>query len=128
MLKGGGRGGIPPEGFRGVGDHDDAQLDALADGKGQILVAVAKICKKAAKTQSEKTTAIKASKGFYENVKWFTERAQRFLCLHQLQSVQGVWSLALQRDQQVEQTLSRHSRGQTGAGAGLKGGEKAGEV
>lgn len=62
MLKEGGRGGIPPEGLRGVGDHDDAQLDALADGKGQILVAVAKICKKAAKSQLEKTSNLKQVK------------------------------------------------------------------
>lgn len=38
---------IPPERLGCVGDHGDAQLDGLADGEGQVLVAVAKICKEA---------------------------------------------------------------------------------
>lgn len=49
----------------------------------------------------------------------FTKRAQGFLSLDELQGIEGVLSLPLQRDQQVKQTLSRHSLGQAGAGAGL---------
>jgi len=35
---------VPPEGFGGVGDHGDAQLDGIADGEAQVLVTVTKIC------------------------------------------------------------------------------------
>lgn len=35
---------IPPEGFGGICNHSDAQLDGLADRKGQVLITITEIC------------------------------------------------------------------------------------
>lgn len=48
---GGGERTVPPEGFRCVGDHSDAQLDGLADRERQVLVAVTEICKETSARQ-----------------------------------------------------------------------------
>lgn len=93
---------LPAKGLWSVGHHGDAQLDGLADGESQVLITVAEVCsRRGFRAGGSVSDLIKRGMEWHQRAmrrqrqQQLTQGAQRFFSLDQLQSIQGVMSLAL---------------------------------